>query len=204
VSAYPIVLEGKCLSALVVGGGSVAVRKVRALLDAGAKVHVIAPEIAPELVEWAASDAEALRITQGSYAPDHLALATLVVAATDSRTINASVVEDARKAGKLVNAADAPEQSDFVTPAVHRAGDIVVAVVAGGVPAAAARIRDAIAESVDGRYAHAVDALSRLRRKLLDRGERDTWRKVSAAAIDENFCARVEAGTFSEELDAWR
>lgn len=204
MSAYPIVLDGKCVSALVVGGGSVAVRKVRALLDAGAKVHVIAPEIAPELVEWAAADSEALRITQGSYAPDHLALATLVIAATDSRTINASVVEDARKAGKLVNAADAPEQSDFVTPAVHRAGDVVVAVIAGGVPAAAARIRDSIAESIDGRYAGAVDALARLRRTLLDRGERDTWRTVSATAIDENFCARVEAGTFSEELDAWR
>lgn len=197
-------LEGRCINALVVGGGAVAARKVRALLDAGARVHVIAPEIVPELDDWAAADSEALRITRGSYAPDHIALATLVVAATDSRAINASVVGDARAAGKLVNAADAPEQGDFVTPAVHRAGEVVVAVVAGGVPTAAARIRDTIGESIDDRYAKAVETLSRMRRALLDRGERDAWRTASAAVLDEKFCARVEAGTFGEELDAWR
>lgn len=197
-------LEGECVTALVVGAGQVAARKVRALLDAGARVQVVAPEIGADIDRWAASDVERLSVVRGSYAPDHLALVTLVIAATDSATINAAVVDDARRAGKLVNVVDGPEQGDFVTPAVHRAGDVVVAVSAGGVPAAAARIRDAIAGSIDDRYAKAVDALARRRRALLDAGDRDAWRAISAKVIDAGFAARVEAGTVSEELDAWR
>jgi precorrin-2 dehydrogenase/sirohydrochlorin ferrochelatase len=204
VSAYPILLDGARITALVVGGGQVATRKVRALLDAGARVHVVAPEVSAEIEAWCAADGEAVRVTRGSYAPEHVAPATLVIAATDNAALNAAVAEDARAAGTLVNVSDAPELGDFVTPAVHRSGDVVIAVGAGGVPKAAARIRDAIAVSIGDRYGIAIDSLSRLRRELLDRGERDAWHAASAELISASFCADVEADVLRARIDAWR
>lgn len=97
MSAYPIVLDGRAIRAVVVGGGEVAARKVFALLGAGAQVHVIAPKITAELE--AANDHASLRVTHGVYEAGQLADATLVFAATDDHATNARVAEDARRAG---------------------------------------------------------------------------------------------------------
>jgi len=203
VSAYPIVLEGSAISALVVGGGSVAARKVRALLETGAAVHVVAPTIGDE-IETLAATSELLRITRSSYTTEHLGEAALVVAATDDASVNAAVAADARKAGRLVNVVDHPELGDFITPAVHRCGDLVVAVAAGGVPNAAARIRDSIGRTIDNRYASAVRDLAALRRRLIAAGDRDRWNQAAAALIGEDFCERVESGAFAAGIAQWR
>src|SRR6185312_14291209 len=116
---------------------------------------------------------------------------TVVVAATDRADVNARVVDAARAFGMLVNVADDPGAGTFVTLATHRAGDLVVAVTAGGVPSVAARVRDAIASRFDTRYAAAVSALARLRRRLLDAGSRDEWRQASASLIGDAFCETV-------------
>jgi precorrin-2 dehydrogenase/sirohydrochlorin ferrochelatase len=202
VSAYPIVLDGDAIRAVVVGGGEVAARKVFALLGTGAQVQVVAPKINAELD--AASDHKSLRVTRAEYAPAHLVDATLVFAATDDPDVNARVAADARRAGKLVNVADAPSRGDFVTPAVHRSGDIVVAVVAGGVPKAATRIRDLIAQSIDDRYGRAVSALSGLRRDLLRRGDRAAWRDASSELLGAAFYEDVESGRLGSKVDRWR
>jgi len=202
VSAYPIVLDGGAIRAVVVGGGEVAARKVFALLDAGAEVHVVAPTITGELD--AAADHTSLRLTRALYDPEHLGDATLVFAATDDSATNMRVAEDARRAGKLVNVADAPANGDFVTPAVHRSGDIVISVVAGGVPKAAARIRDLIAQSIDDRYSRAVSALSGLRRDLLGRGDRAAWHSASSELLGAAFYEDVESGRLSSKVDRWR
>ena len=202
MSAYPIVLDGRAIRAIVVGGGEVAARKVFALLDAGADVHVVAPKISAELD--AATDHKSLRFTRAVYDSAQLGDATLVFAATDDPATNARVVADARRAGKLVNVADVPGNGDFVTPAVHRSGDIVIAVVAGGVPKAAARIRDLIAQSIDERYGRAVSALSGLRRDLLGRGDRAAWRNASSELLGAAFYDDVESGRISAKVDRWR
>jgi siroheme synthase-like protein len=202
VSAYPIVLDGRAIRAVVIGGGEVAARKVFALLDAGADVHVVAPKISAELD--AAGDHESLRLTHGVYDPEQLADATLVFAATDDAALNARIAEDARGAGKLVNVVDAPSTGDFVTPAIHRSGDIVIAVVAGGVAKAAVRIRDLIARSIDERYGRAVTALSGLRRDLLGRGDRSAWRDASTELLGAAFYEDVESGRLSSKVDRWR
>ena len=191
------------ISALVVGGGSVATRKATALLNAGARVHVVAPEVLPELDALAGERSE-LRITRGQYAAVYLRGTTLVVAATDDATVNADIARDARDRGMLVNVADAPDLGNCVTPAVHRSGEVTVAVSAGRVPAAAARIRDSIGASIDGRYAVAVRELASLRRSLIDAGNRERWRQASAALVGENFCDQVESGDFASRVAKWR
>jgi len=203
VSAYPIVLEGTAISALVVGGGRVAERKVRALIEAGAQVHVVAPLVSDQIQSIAATS-DHLRITRQRYATEHISGVTLVIAATDDPAVNALVRADARAAGRLVNVVDAPDTGDFISPAVHQCGEIVVAVSAGGVPRAAARIRDSIARTIDARYASAIGDLAELRRSLIARGDRDRWGTAAAALLGDDFCERVESGELAAGIEQWR
>jgi hypothetical protein len=80
----------------------------------------------------------------------------------------------------------------------------MIGVSAGSVPNAAGRIRDAIAERIDSRYAEAVAQCSELRHRFLAGSGADGWRKVAADLIDERFCENVEQGTFSERAARWR
>jgi siroheme synthase-like protein len=197
------VLDGGAIAALVVGGGRVAERKARALLAAGASVRVVAPSISDSVRELARATTRCSIVERG-YESDDIAHTTLVFAATDQREVNARVAADARRAGILVNVADDGSLGDFVTPASHESGALLIAVTAGGVPGAAARIRDAAAERFDERYADALAQLGKLRSALLESGDREAWKRAAAALLDDGFCARVESGAFAEELAAWR
>ena len=201
MSAYPLMLDGESLVAVVVGGGVVATRKVRALVDAGATVRVVAPSISREIRQLAQGNAR-MTVAECPYEPSHLGDATLVIAATDDTELNARIADDAR--GRLVNVASAPELGNVATPAVHRAGDVVVAVTAGRLPSAASRLRDAIGQRFDGRYGNAVAALSSLRRALIAAGQRDRWSHAADALIGENFCELVESGELDARMAAWR
>jgi siroheme synthase-like protein len=201
VSDFPIALHGERLTAVVVGGGRVGTRKALSLADAGAQVLVVAPEITPELEE--AARVHRLTVVHGEYTSDHIKRAMLVVAATDSREVNARIALDAHSRGKLVNITDFPDEGNFHTMALHRSGDVTIAVSAGGVPGAASRIRDAIAERFDGRYERAISALRGLRSRLIARGGED-WRDAAPKLLDDDFCSAVEDGSFSERVDSWR
>lgn len=129
---------------VIVGGGSVAVRRARAMIAAGGRVRVVAPSIDDELrslpCEWRCRPFE----------PDDLEGAFLVVVATDDAAVNQAVAGEARRLGVLCNRADDPEAGDFVVPAHSRHGPITLAVHSGGVSAAAAaRIRDDLARQLD-------------------------------------------------------
>ena len=201
MSDFPIALHGERLSAVVVGGGAVGTRKALALAQSGAQVLVVSPNVTPELE--AAERARELTIVRESYSVEHLGRSTLVVAATDSREVNARIAVDANASGKLVNITDYPDEGNFHTMAVHRSGDVTIAVSSGGVPGAAARIRDAIAERFDGRYERAVSALRGLRSRLLASGD-DQWREAAPKLVGDDFCSSVEDGSLADKVDSWR
>jgi siroheme synthase-like protein len=203
VSGYPVLVDGRAITALVVGGGTVASRKVRALLAAGARVRVVAPAVADELRALAARDAN-LTIEPRRFRDEDVRDATLVLAATDDRSTNARIARIARERHRLVSVSDLPSEGNFTGMATHRAGDVVIGVSAGGVPRAAARIRDAIAERFDERYATAIAALRSMRRRLLDTGGDASWDRATRRLLDEGFCARVESSALTAEVDAWR
>jgi siroheme synthase-like protein len=203
VSAYPLVLEGSSLTALIVGAGPVALRKAAALLESGARVHVVAPRIDAAFAELQARS-PSLHVTRAAYEERHLDAADLVIAATDDASLNARIAADARARRALVNVADAPELGNCITPAVHRAGELVVAVSAGGVPSAATRIRDAIGRVFDSRYSSALRELAQLRRSLLDAGRRDRWRDAAASLAGPDFCEEVESGQLPARIAEWR
>ena len=199
----PLVLDGSKVIALVVGGGAVATRKVASLLDGGALVRVRAPRVSDELLEREAAD-QHLLIERALYEESAIADATLVVAATDDRALNGRIAADARRAHRLVLVAGEPAAGTCVMPAVHRSGDLLVAVTTGGVPRASARLRDELARRLDSRYAAAIRDLARLRERLLQDADRSTWRSAASALLADDFCESVESGEFSERLAAWR
>jgi precorrin-2 dehydrogenase / sirohydrochlorin ferrochelatase len=202
MSGYPLLLEGSRVLAVVVGGGQVAHRKAMSLLQSGATVRVIAPEVCDAL-RGAAAGCARVELVQRPYASGDVGEANLVVAATGSRTVNAQVAADALSAGRLVNVADAPEEGNCATVAAHRAEGLVVGVSAGGVPAAAARIRDALAARFDGRYGTAVATLGTLRRRLLADGRAESWRSAERELVGHDFCAAVERGEIPQRVAVW-
>ena len=202
MSGVPVLVDGAGLRVLVVGGGSVAARKLRAFVEAGARVRVIAPRAGQAIGDLAESGQ--LEWLARSYEPADLGDAELVIAATNDRAVNARVAADARVACRLVNVADEPDEGTFTMMAVHRSGALVVGVSAGGVPGAAARIRDAIARRFDNRYARALDRLAALRRAALERGEAERWRALARGVVDGGFCRAVEENTLDERVESWR
>src|SRR5215469_5803910 len=106
---------------VIIGGGNVAARKAEGLLEAGALVRCIAPRFCDEM------PAGVERITE-VYEPRHLDGAMFALAVTDRAEVNEAVVRDARSRGLLVNRADTDTDGDFITPAVHRLGSVVVTV----------------------------------------------------------------------------
>ena len=110
---FPICVDLRGRLCVVVGGGRVALRKVRALLSAQARVRVVALEIDAQIAER--TDVECVT---SAYDAALLRGATLVFAATDDAQINRQVHEDATERGLLVNVADTPELCSFIVPSV--------------------------------------------------------------------------------------
>ena len=195
--AYPIQLILDDLKCVVVGGGKVAARKVAALRQAGADVHVISLEFDDELL-----DRKDITRHIGPYQPTVLAGARLVMVCTDDHHINAQAAADARAAGALVNVADDPEHCDFYVPAVVRRGAIQVAIGTGGAsPELAATVRRRIEQAVPDAYAELAEELRRIRPIVKDRIARqaDRSRLFAQLCSDESVARFINDGP-----DAWR
>lgn len=162
---YPMnfLLEGK--PCLVVGGGEVAARKVKGLLEAGAVVTVVSPEVCDVIAEFAKSGK--VKWIESEWRAEFVEGNVLVSVATDDEDINRQAAEDARKSCIPVNVADKPQECDFIIPAVLRRGLVTVAVGTGGAsPALAAHIRSMLQDVVGFEYGLAADILGKLREVL--------------------------------------
>ena len=202
MSGIPILVDAASVRVLVVGGGPVAVRKACLFANAGARVRVVAREPSDDM--RAAAVEHGILLALRDYDRGDIGDAELVIAATNDRAVNAAIACDARAAHRLVNVVDASDEGSFATMAVHREGMLAIGVSAGGVPTAASRIRDAIAQRFDARYAQVIDALSERRKQLLAADDGSEWRRVNAALLDERFCESVEQGTLWDRTSAWR
>lgn len=187
---------------LVVGGGAVAARKAAQFVGAGAVLRVVAPAVCAVL--QALANAGRIVVEYRRYEAGDVGDANLVIAATDDRGVNAAVAADAQRAHRLVNVADAPDNGAFAFMATHQIGLLTIGVNAGGVPAAAVRIRDAVAQRFDARYEESLRELSLVRRTLINAGEAQRWRERAAAVIDADFCNAVETGTLRTRTATWR
>ncbi len=177
MALYPIFLKLSGRKCAVVGGGKVASRKVARLLEAGADVTVVAPEVSPEIADLASQGR--LRWLKREYAPDVLADAFLVFAATDCPETNRRVAQDAHDAGALVNVASG-SGGDFLVPSVIRRGDLTIAIGTGGAsPEVARRLRLMLEEEIGPEYARWLEMMAELREELkpMDLDD-DTWQAL--------------------------
>lgn len=199
---YPVMLDGARFTAVVIGGGEVAARKTRALLEGGVAVTLVSPRAVESLSELAG--AGRLRWEEREARDEDVASAGIVIAATDNAEVNQRLARIASTRGALVNVADDPGAGNFVTPSVHRAGDLAIAVSTGRAPGAAAAIRATLGRTFDHRYAGAIGALRALRERLFAAGRHDDWRRASKELIGDSFCADVESGALETRIASWR
>jgi siroheme synthase-like protein len=179
---YPVFLEMRDRPCVVVGGGTVAERKVEGLLAAGAQVTVISPTLTPALATL--KEEGRLRHVARPYREGDLEGCEVAVAATDDRAANADVAAEGRSAsGRIwVNAVDDPPNCDFILPSVIRRGDIVIAASTGGAsPALARRLREELEAFLSEDYGPLAELLQDVRQELRSRGivvDPEAWQRA--------------------------
>ena len=189
---FPVTLNLAGRRCLVVGGGTVALRKVCALLQAGAEVEAVAPKFE---AGFDAQEAGGATLRKKSYEAEDLRGVFFVVAATDDPAVNEKISRDARKSGILLNVVDEPDISDVIIPSTLRRGDFTISVSTGGAsPLLAGRVRRELEASFSESYGGWVDLLGEIRAEIRGRAiAEDRKRELLRAILDkrglEIFCA---------------
>lgn len=161
---YPafINLEGK--KCVVIGGGKVALRKINSLLNAGASVTVISPEVIPGIEKYASSGL--IRFIRRAYRKGDLKNAFLVIAATSSKEVHRRIAGDVKSC--LLNVVDEPELCNFIVPSVVRRGPLTIVIsTSGASPAMAKAIRKEIERLYGKDFGRYLEWLRKNRIKIL-------------------------------------
>ncbi len=196
---YPVnlIVEGR--PCLVVGGGRVATGKVQGLLDAGARVTVVAPEVDPGLAALSG-----LAVEHRPYRRGEVAGYRFVVAATGDPAVNQAVYDDGEAAGVWVNCADDPDRCSAVLPARVRQGRLTVTVSTGGnSPAVASWLRERLAAELGPEYDQLIGLLGEARTEVQAQGlatERLDWRR----ALDSGILDLIRAGRLEDAKERLR
>ena len=195
---YPVNLLLAGRRCLVVGGGAVAAQKIRGLLAADARVHVVAARVGPAV--------RGLDVTfeQRPYRRGEVAGYRLVVTTTDDPAVNRAVYLDGEEAGVWVNSADDPVNCAFILPAVVRRGPIQVAIGTGGrSPALATWLRRRFTDELGPEYLVLLELLGERRSSLRSAGvstEGLDWQGV----LDSGILDLVKAGNVEEARERLR
>lgn len=192
LGGYPVnlLLEGR--RCVVVGAGRIAARKIEALLDAGADVHVIALDVVDEIEAW--SREGALTLSVRAFVEADLDDAWLATTATSDPAVNRSVFDAGTARRVWVNAADDPEHCSCTLMSVVRQGDLVVTVGTGGrSPALATYLKDHVRTEMGPEWATLLELLSEAREAVRSTGassEGLDWR----GALDSGMLDLIRDG----------
>ena len=195
---YPVFLDVRDRSCVVVGGGKVAERKAVALFDAGADLTVVSPELTPHLRELA--DKGKITYHPKTFNEQDLAGAYLVIAATNDALVNDAVARTCRKNDILVNVATSPDEGTFIVPSLVERGDLLIAIsTCGDSPALARRVREELERTYGPEYGVFLEKMALLRRRLLqDVPNEADRRKVFQALVDADILYLLRAGQVHE------
>ncbi|MCF5914119.1 siroheme synthase CysG [Aeromonas veronii] len=190
---------------LLVGGGEVAERKARLLLDAGAHLTVVAPKLDPELAELAANGS--IEWLAGEFMPEQLAGKWLVVAATDRREVNALVYQSANQARIFANVVDDPKRSSFIMPSIIDRSPLMVAISSGGKAPVLARLLREKLEALLPQHLGAVATFAgslreRVKARFASMGERRRfWERLLGADRLGQALARGDSASAHQLAD---
>jgi precorrin-2 dehydrogenase len=193
MSFFPIYLEMTGRRCLVIGGGAVAERKIANLVEAGAEVTVISPDVSENVAHWSKNNS--IQLKTKCYQSGDLDGYELAFVATDDDRVNASVYQEGKSRGVWVNAADDPAHCDFILPSVLRRGDLTVAVSSGGQsPALARTIREELEIYFSREYEQLAQLAAETRTELHKRSLHvpfETWRRALSGDVRQ-FLIRGE------------
>lgn len=180
---YPIFvnLDGK--RCVVIGGGAVAERKVKALLKTGAKIILISPEITDGLKRLAESGA--ISLINKPFRKQYLKDAFLVIAATSSRELHKRIAKDFKG---LLNVVDSPELCNFIVPSTIRRGPLTIAISSSGTsPAMTKMIRKELESLYPGAFGEYLEYLGKLRKQIINLPPRRKKKLINLLTSEEVF-----------------
>ena len=185
MSYFPIYLDMTRRRCLVIGGGAVAERKIANLLEAGAEVTVLSPDVTENIARW--SKRELLQLKARRFRDGDLAGFELAFVATDDPEVNDAAYREGQSGGVWINTADDPAHCDFILPSVLRRGDLTVAVSSGGnSPALARTIREELELYLTQEYETLAQMAAEARQELLRRGITvpfEIWRRALSGDV---------------------
>jgi siroheme synthase-like protein len=202
LGGYPVNLLVAGRRCVVVGAGRIAARKIDALLEAGAAVHVVAPELGDEVRGW--RDEGRLTADERGFVPEDLDDAWLATVAVGIPEISEAVAAAAESRRIWVNSADDPANCSFTLTSVVRQGDIVVTIGTGGrSPALATWLKNHVGTEMGPEWATLLDILSEAREELRAAGgssEDADWQR----ALGSGMLDLIRAGRLAEAKEQLR
>ncbi len=189
---YPVFLDINTKRCVVVGGGHVAERRVKSLLECGAMVKVISPELSRDLELMAGK--KSIEVVKRDFHSGDLEGAFLAIAASDQAEVNSMVVEEAKRRGVLVDSSTEPTAGDFILPSVVRSGSLAIAIsTSGSSPALARMIREELEQSLGPEHAILIKLVSEVRTEFRRKGKQipfEMWRNC----IDPELLGLIKKG----------
>lgn len=197
---YPVFLDLHNKRCVIIGGGTLAESKIAKLLDAGAKITVVSPNINAGIktalkqgnLEW----------LEREYETGDLAGAFLGIAATNARPVNERIFQEAEESGILLNVVDEPSQCTFIAPSIVNRGPVTVAISTGGTsPALARKLRETLSASPALEWADLAEVLSRARKQVKKQGaviDPQRWQ----CCMTTDLLAMAQDGREEEALSA--
>jgi precorrin-2 dehydrogenase/sirohydrochlorin ferrochelatase len=165
---YPVFLNLTGRRCVIIGGGQIAEGKISKLLDSGAKIIVISPDVTQGIRGFA--ERGAIEFELRKYQTGDLDGAFLVIAATNDRVVNQEIFEEAEKNGVLLNAVDDMPRCSFIAPSIVERGPVTIAISTGGAsPALARKLRETLDKSQELGWTDATSVLSKARQIIKDK-----------------------------------
>lgn len=192
---YPVFLKLEDKPCLVIGGGKVAQGKTADLLESGARVTIISPDLTESLERLVSNNK--VEYKERPYQKGDSRGYVLIIAATNKKEINRMVYEEASRKGILINSVDDPESCSFYAPALLKRGSLKIAVSTGGkLPMLAGRIKRLLASLVPEDAGDRLDELGELRRRII--AEAGGNREIKNKEISERLIPRID-----DMMDEW-
>lgn len=184
-------LQGK--PCVVVGGGTVAERKIASLLAAQAAVKVISPNCTGQIARWSAE--ECIRYISRPFEPSDLSGAMIVIAASSDAEVNLQVYRSAEP-HQWVNIVDRPDLCTFTVPAVAERGDIRIAISTGGMnPGFAKKLKGVIEQIIGPEYGEHIGFLGQARKRIISLHlPARTQHKLLEHLLDDSFLELTRMG----------
>jgi precorrin-2 dehydrogenase/sirohydrochlorin ferrochelatase len=195
---YPIYLDLEDRPVLVAGGGSIAEGKTRQLVDAGARVRLVSPDLTPGLVELAGQNA--IEYRQGRFEPEDLDGVVMVISATDDQSVNEDVARRAAERGLLCNVVDQPLLCNFITPALVTRGRLQISVsTGGGSPSLTQRVKREVGDLIGEEYGELLELAAEMRAEAKSRlSDFERRRRVLHAFVESNALDLLRDGRRDE------